>query len=97
MKKLPVLRSVFGGLAVASLLAGCGGGNDGYSDTRVVVTPPPVNTGGDIPPSATASSTGATDYVKSVVSFGGSDASEPLDTGDAVLASSDTDEADTTV
>ena len=78
-------------LAVSALLlTACGGG--GSSSPPVTVTDPPV-AGTDIPLSATTSSAGAIAFVKLVASAN-SNTADPLVTGDAVLATSETDEPD---
>ena len=53
--------------------------------------------GTDVPLSATTSSAGATAFANSLVTAGTSETADPLVLGDAVLASSDTDDADTSI
>lgn len=53
--------------------------------------------GTDVPLTATTSSAGATAFANSLVGAGTSETAEPLVLGDAVLASSDTDDADTSI
>lgn len=79
-------------LAIAGmLLAACGGGggDDGGPQD-------PAIAGSDVPTSATTSSAGALAFVRSVAATS-SDTAEPLVVGDAVLATSDTDEPDSGV
>ena len=73
-------------LAASSLLlTACGGGSS---------SPAPVaDNGTDVPQSAMTSSAGAIAFMKSVVASS-SNTAEPLRVGDAVLATSDTDEPD---
>lgn len=68
------------------LLAACGGGGSSGAATD----DPPV-AGTEVPSSATTSAQGAFSFVSSVAATGG-EAAEPLVLGDAVLATSDTDE-----
>ncbi len=76
------------------LLAACGGGSD-HDSGMPVVTDPPV-AGSDVPTSATTSSAGALAYVKSVAATSDNTAT-PVSVGDAVLATSDTDEPDASI
>jgi hypothetical protein len=71
------------------LLAACGGGGGGAAPA---VADPPF-TGTDVPSSATHSSAGALAFVKSVAAAA-NDSAEPISLGDAVLATSDSDEPD---
>jgi hypothetical protein len=71
----------------AVLLASCGGGGGGSSDSA----DPPV-AASDVPLSATTSSAGALAFVKRVAAMDNS--ATPIVVGDAVLATSDTDEPD---
>lgn len=78
--------------SLASVLVACGS-----SDSLPTVAAPPtliVNT--DVPVSATTSSVGAVEFVKTVVASS-ADAAEPLVVGDAVLSTSDTEEPDPSV
>jgi hypothetical protein len=84
-----VALSLAGGVL---LLAACGGGHD---DSPPVVTDPPV-AGSDVPQSATTSSAGAIAYVKSVAATSDNTAT-PVVVGEAVLATSDTDEPDPSI
>lgn len=86
MKAITTLRAVFTAAAGALLLAACGGGG---SSPPVANDPP--DTGTQVPVSATSSSTGAVAFVKSVAATR-DDTAEPVTVGDAVLATSDTDE-----
>jgi hypothetical protein len=76
-------------LLASALLAACGGGGGGAAPA--VTDPPFART--DVPTSATASPAGALAFVKTVAAATGNDA-EPIAVGDAVLATSDTDESD---
>jgi hypothetical protein len=90
MMKTITWRRTAASLAVSTLLlAACGGGGGG-GDT---VAPVDTSGGSDVPQSATASSAGAIAFMKSVAATSDSTA-EPLRVGDAVLATSDTDEPD---
>lgn len=80
-------------IAVLGFLTACGSSGN---ETPVVVVNPFV-TGTDVPITATTSSAGATDFIKGIVTAGGSESTEPLVAGDAVLAASDTDEADSAI
>jgi hypothetical protein len=71
----------------ATLLAGCGGGGAGAPSAD------PVAEGHDVPQSAMTSSAGAFAFVKSVAASS-DDTAAPLRVGDAVLATSETDEPD---
>jgi hypothetical protein len=83
----PILSELaFVGVAGALLLAGCGGGGAGTSP--VLDTPGPPS---GVPSAATTSSAGALAFVKAVAA---SNDAEPIPLGDAVLATSDTDEPD---
>jgi hypothetical protein len=74
--------------AAAMLATACGGGSGG--DTAVVNTDPPV-AGTEVPVSATTSSAGAMAFMKSLAATSDNTAN-PIVVGDAVLATSDTDE-----
>ena len=72
------------------LLAACGGGGGGGGN----ITVPNGNVAGtDVPVSATTSSAAATAFVKTVAATKDETAS-PIVVGDAVLATSETDEPD---
>ncbi|ROZ78676.1 hypothetical protein [Ramlibacter sp. WS9] len=90
-KHTRVALSLVGG---ALLLAACGGGGGG-EPAMPVATDPPV-AGSDVPQSATTSSAGALAYVKSVAASS-DNAATPVNVGDAVLATSDTDEPDPSI
>jgi hypothetical protein len=82
-------RHAAAGLAASSLLlTGCGGGGSGASGAA-----PVADDGTDVPRSAMASAAGAIAFMKSVAASADETAS-PLRVGDAVLATSDTDEPD---
>jgi hypothetical protein len=88
MKAIPWAAKALALLASA-LVPACGGGGGGAAPA---VTNPPL-AGTDVPASATASPAGALAFVKTVAAATGNDA-EPIAVGDAVLATSDTDEPD---
>ncbi len=75
----------------ALLLSACGG----RGDSIALPTDPPV-AGSEVPTSATTSSAGALTFVKSVAATS-SDSATPLVVGDAVLATSETEEPDPSV
>jgi ABC-type glycerol-3-phosphate transport system substrate-binding protein len=80
-------------LAAAALLAACSGGSD-YAKHPPAPPPAPADppvAGTEVPTSATVSSVGATNFV-STTAAAGSETSEPLELGGAMLAISDTDE-----
>lgn len=70
---------------------GIGGGGAGGTTVAGFVD------GTDVPLSATTSSAGATAFASSLVAAGTSETAEPLVLGDAVLASSDTDDTDASI
>lgn len=94
MKNLQIRRSHASAVAAATLVAACFGGGDDDGPTPPVM--PPVVSGTDVPVSATNSSTGAFAFVSSVAAAA-SESAEPLTVGDAVLATSETDEPDPSV
>lgn len=75
------------GVASGLLLGGCGGGGGGAP----VIEPPGMTTG--VPASASTSSAGALAFVRGIAASSDAGA-EPIPLGDAVLATSDTDEPD---
>jgi len=92
MKSILSLRV---GLALASgalLMAACGGGSGG--DIPIAADPPVSGT--DVPTSATTSSAGALAFVKSVAASSDNTAT-PITVGDATLATSETDEPDSSI
>ena len=91
--------------SAVALLAACGGSNDlpktgsigvGTGGTDGTASAGFVE-GTDVPLSATTSAAGATAFANSLVTAGTSETADPLVLGDAVLASSDTDDADTSI
>ena len=87
MKAIPwAVRSL--AVLASALLAACGGGGGG--------APPavadPLIAGTGVPSSATTSSAGALAFVRRVAADNSN--AEPIAVGDAVLATSDTDEPD---
>ena len=87
MEPMKLTRTVLSLAAGALLLAACGGGGG----SPVVVEP--VIAGTDVPLSATTSSAGALAFAKTVAASSDNSAS-PITVGDAVLATSDSDEPD---
>jgi hypothetical protein len=84
--RLHQLSRMAGAVATgAVLLTACGGGSD------PVVPSIPLVTGTDIPVSATTSSAGAFTFVNTLAGVPDNTA-EPITVGDAILATSDTDE-----
>jgi hypothetical protein len=89
--------------ACAALLAGCGGGGDGGGSGGggsgggggggAAPADPNMMSGTDVPLSATTSSAGAMEFVKRLAATSDNSA-EPIRVGDAVLATSNTDEPD---
>lgn len=76
-------------VAAAMLATACGGGG---GDSPVVNTDSPL-AGTEVPVSATTSSAGAMAFMKSLAATS-DNTREPIVVGDAVLATSDTDEPD---
>ncbi len=94
MKKVPAtLQTRLLAVIAVSVLAACGSSGD--SAPPVVVNP--FVPGTDVPLTATTSSTGAADFIKGIVAAGGSESTDPLVAGDAMLAVSETDEPDPTI
>ena len=89
--KTPFTRTHLSLAAGALLLAACGGGG---GDGGTAPTEPVAGT--QVPASATTSSAGAFTFVRDT---GGSsdNSAEPLVVGDAVLATSETDEPDPSI
>jgi hypothetical protein len=88
MKKLNRTAQTLIALSATALLVACGGGGGGGTPAP---SDPPV-AGTDVPTSATTSSTAATDFVRSVVAKGEANAETELVLGNAVLATSETDD-----
>ena len=90
-------------VAALALLVACGGTNDfakvGTTGGGAGGGPTAAGfvDGTDVPLTATTSSNGATAFANSLVTAGTSETAEPLVLGDAVLATSDTDEADVSI
>ena len=91
-------------VAALALLVACGGTNDfakggttGGGGAGGGPTAAGFVDGTDVPLTATTSSNGATAFANSLVTAGTSETAEPLVLGDAVLATSDTDEADVSI
>jgi hypothetical protein len=89
MKTLTFSRTPLGLAAGVLLLAACGGGGGGGNND-------PLVSGTDVPTSATTSSAGAFAFGQSVAATSDNSA-EPLVLGDAVLATSETDEPDPSI
>lgn len=101
MKLLSSHRALFSLVLVSGLLAACGV-ND---DTPIATAPPPAPAPGPapappsppgVPTSATTSSAGAIAFVKAMAASS-DETTDPVELGDAVLASSDADEPDPSV
>lgn len=90
MKSMTSSRLALGAAATALLLTACGGGGGGGGTP---VDADPAVPGTEVPQSATTSSAGALAFVKRVAATS-DDSAAPIAVGDAVLASSDTDEPD---
>ncbi len=90
MKKLSLKRTplavVFASLL---LLAACGGGGGGGDNNDNV-------SGTDVPNSATSSSEGAISFIKTVTASSSATA-DPITVGDVTLATSNTDEPDSSI
>lgn len=84
--------------AAVALLVACGGTTDLFK-TGSTGGPAVAGfvEGTDVPLSATTSAAGATAFANSLVTAGTSETADPLVLGDAVLASSDTDDGDTSI
>jgi len=89
MKTKTWRRTAISLAASSMLLAACGGGGGGGPSA----TAPADDNGTDVPQSAMTSSAGALAFMKAVAASSDNTAS-PLRVGDAVLATSDTDEPD---
>ena len=87
MKSKTWRRSAISLAASSVLLSACGGGGGGNAAA------PADDNGSDVPRSAMTSSAGALAFMKSVAASR-DDTASPLRVGDAVLATSDTDEPD---
>ena len=77
-------------------LAACGDGGSLPGAGGPIAEVDPKVTGTDVPTSATTSAAGAFTFVKTVVESS-ADVEEPLVLGDAVLATTDTEEPDPSV
>ena len=96
MKAITSLRAASSAVAGIVLLAACGGGGGGGGDGDMPLPTDPPVAGTDVPLSATASSAGALAFVRSVAASR-DDTASPLAVGDAVLATSDSDEPDASI
>lgn len=88
-------------LAVCAVVLGLAACGDGSSLPSSGNPPPtavtnPLISGTDVPTSATTSAAGATAFVKLVVASS-AETAEPLQLGDAVLATTDTEEPDASI
>ena len=83
-------------LAMTFYLAACGDGGSLPGAGGPIAEVDPKISGTDVPTSATTSAAGAFTFVKTVVESS-ADAQEPLVLGDAVLATTDTEEPDPSV
>ena len=91
-------------VAALALLAACGGTTDfskvgatGGGGAGGGITVAGFFDGTDVPLTATTSAAGATAFANSLVAAGTSETGEPLVLGDAVLASSETDDTDASI
>lgn len=91
---LQIKRSHLAVVAGTLLVVACGGGGGGGGGDAVVTDPNVAGTA--VPTSATTSSAGAFTFVNGVAASSDNTA-EPLVVGDAVLASSETDEPDASI
>jgi hypothetical protein len=85
--KITSSRFLLLAIAGLALLSACGGG----SDDSVAVNADPNLAGSEVPNSATSSSAGAVAFARQLAATS-NDTAEPIRVGDAVLATSDTDE-----
>ena len=91
MKNYNFTRSAVAIASATLLLSACG------DSSNLPATASGLVNGTDIPISATTSSTGATEFIKTIVAAGGSETAEPLLAGDVMLSVSETDEPDQTI
>jgi hypothetical protein len=87
MKERPMKKTTSIAFSCA-LLAACGGGGGG---TFSATPAPPAVPGSDVPVAATQDPVAAYQFVASVAATS-SDSADPINVGDATLATSDTDE-----
>lgn len=97
MKKYLPSPALLAILSTSALMLACGDGSTlPQAGSAVQPVNPPVASTTEIPLSATTSAGGAFSFVNLVAS-NPQDSAEPLEDGDAVLASSETDEPDLSV
>ena len=87
------LLAACGGTSDFSKVGATGGGGAGGGGTTVAG----FVVGTEVPLTATTSAAGATAFANSLVTTGTNETGEPLVLGDAVLASSDTDDTDASI
>ena len=92
MKSTSSVRTFMSLVGGAVFLAACGGGGG----NGPVLPADPIARGSEVPLSATTSSAGAVAFVKTVAATSDNSA-EPIVVGDAMLATSDTDEPDASI
>jgi ABC-type phosphate transport system substrate-binding protein len=91
------MRTPLAVCAVVLGLAACGDGSSLPStDSPPTATTDPLVPGTDVPTSATTSAAGATAFVKMVVASS-AESAEPLQLGEVVLATTDTEEPDASI
>jgi hypothetical protein len=93
MKFMTFSRVAVAAAACALVMTACGGGDGDGPVSGTPVAGDPAVPGSDVPLSATTSSAAALAFVKGVAAAS-SDTADPITVGDALLASSETDEPD---
>jgi uncharacterized lipoprotein YehR (DUF1307 family) len=98
MKTLMKMRMPLAACAMALSLVACGDGSSLPSggNNPPTATTDPLVPGTDVPTSATTSAAGATAFVKMVVESS-AETAEPLQLGEVVLATTDTEEPDASI
>lgn len=100
MKILSLTQTALAVASAAAMLAACGD-SGGLPATGDGANQPPLASsfvqGSEVPITATTSAMGATDFIKSIVTAGGSETKDPLVDGNAILAVSELDEPDPTI
>jgi ABC-type phosphate transport system substrate-binding protein len=90
------MRTPLAVCAVVLGLAACGDGSSLPSTGNPAAATDPLIPGTDVPTSATTSAAGATAFVKTVVASS-AETTEPLQLGEVVLATTDTEEPDASI
>jgi ABC-type phosphate transport system substrate-binding protein len=98
MNTLMNMRTPLAVCAVVLGLVACGDGSSLHSggNNPPTATTDPLVPGTDVPTSATTSAAGATAFVKMVVASS-AETAEPLQLGEVVLATTDTEEPDASI